>query len=67
MRITLEPTTDGRWQIWITEWTEDEDVVGDWGGTYLEKACLARVKELMRAASSAKLAELRKVRRALRS
>lgn len=67
MRITLEPTTDGRWQIWLTEWPEDAIPKGEWGGTYTVGRLPGRVKQLVTAVQSANLAELRRIARGQRS
>lgn len=60
MRIQLDETEDGRWTIWIGAWPEGEELAGEWGGVYVAKVTVARVKQLLRAASSAKVAELQR-------
>jgi len=60
MRIHLEPTTDGRWQIWLEDWPEDYQPAGVWGGTYTPRACAARVKELLGVLQTSRRDALRK-------
>lgn len=67
MRIQLQEQEDGRWTIWIGEWPEGEKLVGEWGGTYPTRAAVMRVRQLLRVAYSAKLAEVRRRRRVLKS
>ena len=62
MRITLEPTTDGRWQLWVA-WGPDPDAdLGVWIRTVAQAELGRRIDELVVAEQLAGTASLRRRR-----
>jgi hypothetical protein len=60
MRITLEPTTDGRWQLFVDYAPDDPMPRGEWQGTYRPRAVGLAVARLVHAAQLAGTASLPK-------
>lgn len=60
MRITLEPTTDGRWQIWYCEAPEELVPEGMWLHTVRQDDLVVTLRRLIGAAQLADPARLRR-------